>query len=81
MKRIRLLSLPDPKAPGPSDPNYENSRVDYRFLIEQAVRMPLDRQAGANVMEMRQSIRVLDAMDAAKDDVLELEDSDWEHLR
>ena len=81
MKRIRLLSLPDPKSPYPGDPGYEANRIDYRILVEQAARMPLDRQNGATIPEMRQSIRILDALDAAQGGVLELEDADWEHLR
>lgn len=87
MKRIALLSVPDPKYPHPSDPNYEMNRVDYRQLVEQAIRLPLDRQAGASISEMRQGLRVLDALDACKGsggaewDVLELEDADWEHLK
>jgi hypothetical protein len=79
MKRIALLSLPDPKF-SPSDPGYEANRVDYRVLCEQCIRVPLDRQSGASIDEMRRGIRVLDALDRAKDEVLELEDADWEHL-
>lgn len=78
MKRIGLLSLPDPRF-DPSSADYEANRVDYRTIIEQAIRMPLDRQAGASIDEMRRGIRVLDALDQAGD-VLELEDADWDHL-
>ncbi|HYW86332.1 MAG TPA: hypothetical protein VFB50_01070 [Chloroflexota bacterium] len=86
MKRIRLLSLPDPRF-AVGDPQYEANRVDYRAIIEQAIRMPLDRNVGATIDEMRKGIRVLDALDAATaigaetDAVLELEDADWEHLK
>lgn len=80
MKRIYLKSLPDPKL-SESDPGYEANRVDYRSMIEQAVRVPLDRQNGASIDEMRKGIRVLDALDSSKDDVLTLEDADWEHLK
>lgn len=89
MKRIRLLSLPDPRL-GPSDAQYEAQRVDYRSIIEQAIRVPLDRQQGATIDEMRKGIRVLDALDRALQlvdglsgtgDVLELEDADWEFLK
>ena len=79
MKRIRLLSLPDPRY-APSDPLYEPNLVDYRVIIEQAIRIPLDRQAGASIDEMRKGIRVLDRLDAATE-VLELEDADWEFLK
>jgi hypothetical protein len=80
VKRILLLSLPDPRLE-PSDPNWEANRVDYRSVIEQAIRIPLDRQAGATIDEMRKGIRVLDALDASHSDVLELEDADWEFLK
>jgi hypothetical protein len=80
MKRIALLSLPDPRFL-PSDPNYEPNRVDYKDIIENAVRIPLDRQSGATVDEMRKGIRILDALDAAQNDVLALEDADWEFLK
>jgi len=82
MKRIALLSLPDPKFAHPSDPGYEINRVDYRALIENAIRIPLNRETGASIDEMRKGIRVLDALDAAPSEgVLELEDADWEFLK
>lgn len=80
MKRIFLASLPDPRFPiGTSE--YEANRVDYRNIIENAVRIPLDRQSGATVDEMRKGIRILDALDEAQQDVLALEDADWEFLK
>jgi hypothetical protein len=79
MKRIRLLSLPDPKL-ARADVQWEAARVDYHSLIEQVIRIPLDRQAGASIDEMRRGIRVLDRLDASSGEVLELEDADWEHL-
>jgi len=75
MKRISLLSLKDPAAP--DDPGHT---VDYRNLIDQAMKIPLDRQGGATIDEMRRSIRVLDALDAANG-TLELEDADYELLK
>ncbi|HYW88805.1 MAG TPA: hypothetical protein VFB50_13610 [Chloroflexota bacterium] len=73
MKRILLKSLPDPRDP--------TNRIDYRELVEQVVRVPLNRQTGATIDEMRRSIRVLDALEAAEQDVLTLEDSDWQILK
>lgn len=81
MKRIYLRSLPDPRFPHPGDPGYEPNRLDYRALIDQAIRIPLDRQNGATIDEMRRGIRVLDALDGAQGGVLELEDADWQHLK
>jgi|SRR5215467_9802851 len=75
MKKIPLKSLPDPRAP--DDPQ---QTVEYRSVIEQAIRIPLDRQGGATIDEMRKGIRVLDALDAA-DGQLQLEDADWEFLK
>lgn len=85
MKRILLRSLPDPRFPR-GDPQYESMRVDYRSLIEQAIRVPLDRQQGATIDEMRRGIRVLDALDkvtwsSTDGDILELEDADWQFLK
>jgi hypothetical protein len=81
MKRILLRSLPDPRFPLGSE-QYEPNRVDYRALIEQCIRVPLDRQQGATIDEMRKGIRVLDALDRTPPEgVMQLEDADWEHLR
>ena len=80
MKRIYLAVMADPRFPLGSD-GYDVNRVDYRMIIENAVRIPLDRQTGASIDEMRKGIRILDALDAAKDDVLALEDADWEFLK
>jgi hypothetical protein len=83
VKRIRLLSLPDPRF-NQGTVEWEANRIDYRSLIEQCLRVPLDRQAGASIDEMRRGIRVLDALDKHEciiSGVLELEDADWEHLK
>lgn len=85
MKRIRLLSLADPRFPFGTE-LYEQNRVDYRAIIEQAIRVPLDRQQGASIEEMRKGIRILDALDrtifpSEREEILELEDADWEHLK
>ena len=76
MKRIPLKSLSDPKFP--NDPT---QTVDYRVLVESCVRVPLDRQQGASIDEMRRGIRVLDALDRATNGELQLEDADWEFLK
>jgi hypothetical protein len=80
VKRIKLLSLPDPRFPV-GDPEYEANRVDYASIIEQCIRVPLDRSTGATIDEMRKGIRVLDALDARVGDVIQLEDADWEFLK
>lgn len=79
MKHIPLRTLPDPRFE-PDDPQYDANQVDYREVIEQAIRVPLDRQAGASIDEMRKGMRVLDALDSANGELV-LEDADWEHLK
>lgn len=79
MKHIELLKVPDPRFE-PGDALYSVNLVDYRVVIEQAVRVPFDRQNGATIDEMRKGIRVLDALDSANG-TLELEDADWEFLK
>ena len=79
MKKIVLITLPDPRYE-PSDPLYAINLIDYRVVIEQAVRVPLDRQNGATIDEMRRGIRILDALDRANGQ-LELEDADWDFLK
>lgn len=72
MHRIPLRVLPDPE--NPSDV------LDYRVVIKAIVRRPLDPQKGVDIEEMRRGIRILDAVDATKGNVLELEDADHAHL-
>ena len=54
--------------------------IEWADIVRQVIRKPLNAQAGADIAEMRNSIRVLDALDKSNG-VLELEDSDWEHLK
>jgi len=70
VKRIVLRSLPGAEG-----------ALDWAEVIRQVVRRPLDPQRGADIPEMRSSIRVLDALDRAEDGLLELEDADYEHLK
>lgn len=70
MKRIPLKTLPDART----------GDIVYQDVLREVIRRPLDPQKGADIPEMRQSIRVLDALESANG-VLELEDSDYEHLK
>lgn len=54
--------------------------LSYRDVLREVTRRPLDPQRGADIAEMRQSIRLLDAIEAA-DGTLELEDADYDHLK
>jgi hypothetical protein len=80
MKRIALKTIPDNRYL-PGTPDYEANTITYADVITQVIRRPLDPQKGADIDEMRRGIRVLDAIDKSKGQVLELEDADWEHLK
>lgn len=70
MKKIELKTLDAPDGPP----------IDYAQVLREVVKRPLNPQAGIQIAEMRQSLRVLDAIDASNG-TLELEDSDYAHLR
>jgi len=74
VKSIPLKSLPDERFP--NDPA---GTIEYAQVLRDVVRRPLNPQAGVNIAEMRQSLRVLDAIEAASG-TLELEDADYAHL-
>jgi hypothetical protein len=54
--------------------------IEYAEILKAVIRRPLNPQAGADIAEMRQSIRVLDALEKANG-TLELEDADYQHLK
>ena len=54
--------------------------LDYKSLIRTIVQVPSDTRQGLSVDEVRKSVRVLDALDEAKDK-LTLEDADYNLLR
>jgi len=80
MKRIFLAVIPDPNL-SPDDPNYKDNIIDFSSLVKQVVRTPLDKAAGADIVEIRRGVRVLDALDKEEGSILELEDADWEYLK
>jgi hypothetical protein len=61
----------------------EEAKLDYKNEIRTILITPEDRQAGANIDEMRLAIRVLDVLDALDEnaDVMELEDADYSYLQ
>jgi hypothetical protein len=73
MKHIPLRSLPDEQYPDAPD-------IVYVQVLREVVRRPLDPRAGVGIEEMRQSLKVLDAIDASNG-TLELEDADYAHLK
>lgn len=80
MKRILLRTVPDDRwIPGTEE--YRANTLVYDDAIRQIIRRPSDGQKGADLDEIRHGVRVLDALDKAENDTLELEDADWEHLK
>jgi len=79
MKRIQLRVIPDERIPK-DKPEYAANVLAWAEVVRQVIRRPLDPQKGADVDELRRSMRVLDALERASA-VLELEDADWEHLK
>jgi hypothetical protein len=59
---------------------FDQGVLDYKKELTTIFHTPADPKAGAEIEEMRRSIRVLDALDKATD-VLELEDADYNYLR
>lgn len=72
MHRLQLKTLNDPSSQVPV--------VEYRDMLKTVASRPADPQRGADIAEMRQSIRLLDALDRA-DGTLELEDADYDVLK
>ena len=53
--------------------------MDYKIILADVIRRPLDPKSGIGMDEMRRGVRVLDALDSANG-TLDLEDADYEHL-
>jgi hypothetical protein len=75
VRYVRLSRLPDP-----DQPDNREFDLDFAVTLRQVVKRPVT-QGGADITEMRQGIRLLDALDACDSDVLALEDADWENLK
>jgi hypothetical protein len=74
MKRILLRVLPPGKDTG------ADFDMDWKNIIAQVMRRPLDQERGIEIDEMRKSIKILDLVEKSNG-VLELEDADWELLK
>jgi hypothetical protein len=61
-------------------PDAQQGDIDYQVVLREVIRRPLDPKQGATIEELRQSIRVMDALDHANG-TLELEDADYQHLK
>ena len=54
--------------------------LESRAVLRDVIRRAADPQRGVDLLELRQSIRVLDALERA-DGTLEIEDADYDHLK
>jgi hypothetical protein len=70
VRSIPLKTLEAPNSP----------TISYADVLVEVVRRPLNPQQGIQIDEMRKSIRLLDALDAANG-TLELEDADYQFLK
>ena len=57
----------------------EKQTLEYGPLIRVIVETPQNQERGAQIDEIRKSIRILERLEAA-DDFLELEDADYDYL-
>jgi hypothetical protein len=76
MKRIPLKSVQMLM------PNGNETELNYWEQLQATIRQPMNVQQGADVEELRKSIRILDVLDKAghEADFLELEDTDHAYL-
>lgn len=77
MKRLELKNLPVTR------PDGTEMELSYWIQLQTTIRSPADPQSGADIDEIRKSIRVLNVLDEIGQDaeVLELEDSDYEYMQ
>jgi hypothetical protein len=81
MKKIIMQTVPDDRFPVDT-PDYTANMLSWSEAVRQVIRRPLDQQKGADIEEIRSGIRVLDALEkVGEDNILALEDADWEHLK
>lgn len=73
MKRVPLKKVPL------VTPTGEDSELDYLLYLEIAIKNPLNGQ-NADIEENRKSIRLLDALEKAEEDGVDMEDADYEYL-
>ncbi len=55
--------------------------LNYKNELKTVFKTPADPRVGAEIEEMRKSIRILDALDKVQGNVLELEDADYAYLQ
>ena len=76
MKRLQLKQLPMTR------PDGVEIVLDYWVQLNSTMRMPMNAQGGADIEEIRSSIRVIDVLEKTGQDAefVEFEDSDYEFL-
>lgn len=62
------------------DPAGNESVLSYADYLHAIMQSPMNPQAGADIDEIRYSIRILDAVDNQSGGVMELEDADYAFL-
>jgi hypothetical protein len=55
-------------------------RFDYKAQLLRIARQPLQPQGGMDLDEMRNSIRIIEALEKTQDGVVQLEDADYAFL-
>lgn len=53
---------------------------DYKTFLQMLLETPENPERGADITEIRKSIRILDALDEIENDVLVLEDADFAYV-
>jgi len=64
-----------------TSPNGVDGELDYKDYIKTIVSMPYEGQKGLTIDEIRSSMRVLQALEKASGDVLDLEDQDFDYMK
>ena len=64
-----------------TSPNGVDGELDYKDYIKTIVAMPIEGQRGLSIEEIRSSMRVLDALDKAEGEMIDLEDQDYEYMK
>jgi len=62
------------------DPAGNEAVLDYADYLRAIMQSPMNTQTGADIEEIRHSIRILDAIDNASGNQIEIEDADYAFL-
>lgn len=70
MRRIKLGTF-----------SHDFAEKSHLFALKQWAEQPLDPRSGMAVEELRRSVRLLDRLERAATDYVDLEDADWLYLK